>query len=519
MKVSELFGKAGLPFPAEAGSIEIDQIVTDSRKVRRGCLFLCIKGLHTDGHGYVDDAIKAGAAVIVAEQVRDVCVGGAAAYIMLDNTRKAAALLYNALYGDPVEKLKIIGVTGTNGKTSVCFLLTELFRAAGYRCGLLGTVCCQSADGVALSPQNENRLANMTTPDPEQLYAMLAQMVRDGVEYVFMEVSSHALALCKVDAIRFDTAVFTNLTQDHLDFHHTMEEYFLAKQKLFGMCRRAVINRDDEAGERLLMTAGCPTVSVSLTEGDYCALDIETRGMDGSSFRLRTPTETVDVTLPIPGEFSVRNALTAAAVAAEYGIPIEQICAVLMQARGAEGRMERLPIAAEAGISVIIDYAHTPDALEKLLLSVRRFRRQGERILLLFGCGGERDRDKRKKMGRIASQLADTVIVTSDNSRSEDPEQIMAQIIKGMDKERPYIVIGDRRAAIEWAVLSARQGDILLLAGKGHERYEINGEGRRPFDERKIVTAALRRRMSEGSAEEKKNKEERKKTNEGQCWL
>ncbi len=494
MKISELFGKAGLNYPPEAGDIEIDQIVTDSRKVRPGCLFLCIKGLHTDGHGYADDAIKAGAAVIVAEQVRDVCVGGAAAYIMLENTRKAAALLYNALYGDPVGKLKIIGVTGTNGKTSVCFLLTELFRAAGYRCGLLGTVCCQSADGVALSPQNADTLANMTTPDPEELYRMLAQMVRDGVEYVFMEVTSHALTLCKTDAIFFDMAVFTNLTQDHLDFHLTMEDYFLAKRKLFRSCRRAVINRDDEAGKRLLSTVRCPAVSVSLTEGDYCAHDIEKKGVNGSAFRWQTPTESIGISLPIPGDFSVMNALTAAAVAAEYGISSDLIRQTLAKARGAEGRMERMPLAEDAGLSVVIDYAHTPDALEKLLQSVRGFRRQGERVVLLFGCGGDRDRDKRKQMGRIASQLADLVIVTSDNSRSENPEQIIADILKGMDKERPYTVIGDRRLAIETAVQTAKTGDILVLAGKGHERYEIIGDRRLPFDEREIVMEALRRR-------------------------
>ncbi|MBE6546860.1 MAG: UDP-N-acetylmuramoyl-L-alanyl-D-glutamate--2,6-diaminopimelate ligase [Ruminococcaceae bacterium] len=501
MKVSELFGKAGLSYPPETGDIEIDQIVTDSRRVQPGCLFLCIRGLHTDGHGYADDAIKAGAAVIVAEQVRDVCVGGAAAYIMLENTRKAAALLYNALYGDPVSKLKIIGVTGTNGKTSVCVLLTELFRAAGYRCGLVGTVCCQSADGVALSPQNADTLANMTTPDPEELYRMLAQMVRDGVEYVFMEVTSHALALSKVDAILFDTAVFTNLTRDHLDFHHTMEEYFLAKRRLFNICRRAVINRDDEAGERLLSTVRCPAVSVSLTEGDYCALDIVKQGTGGSVFRFQAPDEEIEIALPIPGEFSVMNALTAGAVAAEYGIPLALIRRTLEQTRGAEGRMERLLLAENAGLSVVIDYAHTPDALEKLLQSVRGFRRQGERIVLLFGCGGDRDRDKRKQMGQIASQLADLVIVTSDNSRGEDPDGILTDILKGIDKERPYTVIRDRRLAIETAVLSAKPRDILVLAGKGHERYEIDRKGRHPFDEREIVREALKRRHAAGAEE------------------
>ena len=496
MRLSELFGRAGLEYPPELGGLDVTKIVTDSRQVTPGCLFLCIKGLHSDGHGYVNDAIKAGAAVIVAEQVRDACVGGAAAYIMLENTRRVAALLYNAWYGDPVSKLKIIGVTGTNGKTSVCFLLTELFRAAGYRCGLVGTVCCQSADGRALPPQNADSLANMTTPDPEELYRLLAVMAQDGAEYVFMEVTSHALALCKADAILFDTAVFTNLTQDHLDFHQTMEEYFSAKRRLFDRCRRAVINTDDEAGRRLWAQVRCPAVTCSVTEGDYCALDRESRGIDGSVYRLKAPKGEIPIVLGIPGGFSVMNSLEATAVALEYGISPATVQRVLQSTGGVTGRMERLPTDGTP-LSVLIDYAHTPDALEKLLRSVWEFRRPTERIVLLFGCGGDRDRSKRKEMAQIASRFSDFVIVTSDNSRSESPEQIFSDIMKGLDKEKPYAVIRDRRGAIQFAVLHARPGDILILAGKGHETYEIDAQGRHPFDERRIVREALARRGAE----------------------
>ena len=496
MKVSELFGRAGLRYPPETGEIEIEQIVTDSRRVTPGSLFLCIEGLRTDGHRYIDDAIQAGAAVIAAEHVRDACVGGAAAYIMLQNTRKASALLYNALYGNPSEKIKIIGVTGTNGKTSVCTLLAELFEAAGYRCGILGTVFCRSADGVVLSPQNSDSLANMTTPDPENLYPMLAKMAEDGVEYVFMEVTSHALALCKTDAIRFDMGVFTNLTQDHLDFHGDMESYFQAKQKLFSMCRRAVIHADDPYGARLLQTISCPAVTCSAGEGDYCALEVRARGANGSSYRMKTPAGSVSLQVSIPGSFSVTNSLLAGAVALEYGISPTVLQSVFANTNGVCGRMERVS-SGQSGPTVLIDYAHTPDALEKLLKSVHGFRRAGERILLVFGCGGDRDRGKRKEMAHIASRLADTVIITADNSRTEDPEQIFSDILKGMDKEKAYAVIPNRKEAIERAVTEARPGDLVILAGKGHERYEIDAEGRHPFDERRIVKDALKKRAKQ----------------------
>ena len=494
MKVSELFGRAGLSYPPELGEIEIKTIVTDSRRVTPGSLFLCIEGLHTDGHRYIDDAIQAGAAVIVAERVRDACVGGAAAFIMLQNTRKASALLYNALYGNPSEKLKIIGITGTNGKTSVCTLLSEVFERAGHRCGVIGTVCCRSADGQVLSPQNTDSLANMTTPDPEELYPMLARMVEDGVEYVFMEVSSHALSLCRVDALRFEMGVFTNLTQDHLDFHGDMESYYQAKKKLMSLCRRAVVNVDDLYGKRLSEQGGCPIITCSADMGDFCALDIKGRGVVGSIYRMKTPRGSFPVRLAIPGSFSVTNSLLVGAVAIEFGIEPETIQSVFAHTRGVCGRMERVSFPDPSAPVVLIDYAHTPDALEKLLKSVHGFRQSGERIVLVFGCGGDRDRGKRKEMAHIASRLADFVIITSDNSRTEPREQIFADILRGMDKEKAYEVIPDRRQAIRSAVLGARERDLVILAGKGHERYEIDAKGRHPFDEREIVRDALRER-------------------------
>lgn len=493
MKLSELFRKAELNYPPQYGEIEINQIVTDSRRVRKGCLFLCIKGTQTDGHGYVDDAIKAGAAVIVAEQVRDVCEGGAAAYIVLENTRKAAALLYNALHGKPTDRLKIIGVTGTNGKTSVCYLLDAILREAGYRCGLIGTVECRDPDGKPITLKSQDKTSSMTTPDPEELYAMLEELAEAGADYVVMEVTSHALALEKVAPICFDTAVFTNLTQDHLDFHQTVEAYYQAKKQLFRQCRRAVICTDNPYGVRLQDETNVPTATCSKTAGDYTAAHSVSLGKNGSSFLLNTKTGSYPMRLRAVGSFMIENALVAASVAMEYGISPTVIAKVLERTKGAPGRMEVLSTA-DTEPTVIIDYAHTPDALEKLLRSARTLRGEKGRVILLFGCGGDRDRSKRKEMGAIATELADEVYLTSDNSRGEDPMQILRDILKGMNKEKIFSVIPDRRKAIEEAVLSAKSEDILLLAGKGHETYEITADGKHSFDEREIVAEALKKR-------------------------
>lgn len=499
MKLAELFGRAELDYPPVYGELEITKIVTDSREAVEGCLFICIDGLHTDGHRFVRDAVDAGACVIIAERVREACVGGAAACILLENTRRAAALLYDAWYGNPSKALKIVGVTGTNGKTSVSTLSYEIFEGCSIPCGLIGTVCCRSKGGRVLEPRSSDPNANLTTPDAAELYAMLAQMVADGVEYVFMEVSSHALSLEKVSAIRFELAVFTNLTRDHLDFHGDMQGYFDAKKRLFTMCRRAVLFTDDEAGRRLYEEAGCPAVRCSLkSEGDYCAQEIQNDGMSGSRYLLRTPNERIPIAIGLVGRFFIENSLLAAAVACECGIDARRIGELLRSARGARGRMERL---SEVGsdFEILIDYAHTPDALEKLLLSVRELRMPKGRIVLLFGCGGERDRGKRKEMAMIASRLSDEVIVTEDNSRGEAVDQIFGDIVRGLDRNKPYRVIRDRREAIRTAVLEARAGEILILAGKGHEQYEIGSLGRMPFDERQIVAEAIRERSLRAS--------------------
>ncbi len=490
MKLSELFLGASLPYPPEYGDVEIESIVSDSRRVTEGSLFLCLKGLHSDGHEYEDEAIRRGARVIVAERVRDACVGGAAVRIVLENTRKAAALLYSSFYGNPAKHMKIVGVTGTNGKTSVASLLCEVLRTAGVRCALLGTVSAEDANGRTLA-----YATGMTTPDPEILYPLLRKMAESGAEALVMEVSSHALALHKVDAIRFEMGVFTNLSQDHLDFHGSMEEYFSAKKRLFSLCRRACVCIDSSAGRELceyLKTIACPLVTCSVKPfGDYCALEKRERGFDGVDFVLRTPVGEFALSSALCGKFALVNSLMAAALAWEFGISPDAVALALKSTKGVRGRMELAVTPNTAAPSVLIDYAHTPDALEGLLLGARELRRKGGRVILVFGCGGERDRGKRREMATIATRLADLVIVTSDNSRGEDPDIIFGDILRGIDKEKPYLVLRDRRDAIREAILGARPCDLVVLAGKGHETYEIDAEGKHPFDEREIVREAL----------------------------
>lgn len=493
MKLSQLFSRARLSFPEELGDINLSGIETDSRRVSPNCLFLCIRGLHADGHEFVSEALEKGAAVIVAEKVHDACAGGAAT-VLVEDTRRAASLLYHAWYGNPAEHMKLIGVTGTNGKTSVSFMLTAILEEAGHPCGLIGTVCCTSPGGRRLATHPENETANMTTPDPSELFRLLAEMRADGAEFVVMEVTSHALALRKIEGLTFEIGVFTNLTQDHLDFHSDMESYFCEKAKLFDVCKRALICVDDPYGRRLFKQLKCPSVSCSRSSEENAgafASDIRYYGMRGCSYLWHFGREESRVFLPLAGTFAVMNSLEAATAARLLGLSPRQILCALRYMKQVPGRMELVPLGGAADFRVLIDYAHTPDALEKLLKSLISAKHGKERILLLFGCGGERDRSKRREMAHIASRLSDFVILTSDNARNENPKAILVDIQRGMDKEKPYVVIEDRREAIRFGVSLCRTGDILVLAGKGHETYEINRTGKHPFDEKQIVMEAL----------------------------
>lgn len=496
MKLLTLCRAANLMCPVGAEETEICGIASDSDCVGQQFLFVCIKGLHADGHDYIASAVAHGAVCVVAQsgasvpQLPDVIVLRSA------DTRSALARLWNAWYGFPAEKMKFIGVTGTNGKTTVTHLLRAVFEGALHRCGVIGTVGCVSA-GRSLDARGHNVLANMTTPEPEELYRVLAEMVRDGVEYVLMEVTSHALVLGRVAPIYFEVGIFTNLTPEHLDFHGTMEEYAKAKALLLRQCECAIVNMDSPYGPffRELAQQRVITCSATRTDSDFYARKIDADAANGISYQLRADGLSVNIHCPITGFFNVTNSMQAAVCALHCGIRPSAVQSALASVGGIKGRMENVRLGLGADFTVLLDYAHTPDALENLLKTVVGMKQEGQRIVLLFGCGGDRDRTKRPVMGRIAAALADRIILTSDNSRSEEPEQIIREILTGVPEGTDCRVIVDRRAAIEDAVFHAEAGDILLLAGKGHEEYEINREGRHPFSEREIVKFAFSKRQ------------------------
>lgn len=486
MRLEDLLCGTGIECPGNYKDTEISSIVTDSSRASENSMFIALRGSKTDGHDHIEDAIKNGAVVIVAEQVRDECVGGAA-IILVDNTRRAAALLYNSECGYPTKRLKLIGVTGTNGKTSVCFMLKSIFEAAGKACGVIGTL------GVKISGcEDEFCTSGLTTPEPSELYPALAKMADMGVEYVFMEVSSHAVSKGRIDGLSFDVGVFTNLTRDHLDYHGTMENYFLTKASFFEQCKRKIVSVDCPYGRRLtLLYGGCVTCSVSGT-GAYYTRDVRF-GREGASFELCYPSGKEKIELSALGDFSVINSVEAAAAALECNLPISAVKVGLLRFFGAEGRMQR---AYSGDFDVIIDYAHTPDALENALVSARRLCRGRGGVTVVFGCGGERDRGKRKQMAHLASKYAHACVITSDNPRGEDAWGIISDILKGVDKQKPYAVIESRAEAIRYAVATAKSGDVVLVAGKGHEKYQIDADGAHAFDERELVLSAIAQRQS-----------------------
>lgn len=493
MRLRELLQEAGIaPLDiARFSDEEINGISSDSRTLRQGEIFVAIKGLRHDGTSHIGEALSKGAALVICE-----CPVQYGSVLCVDNAREALARLFDAWYGHPGRELQLIGVTGTNGKTSTATMLFHILQYAGYSCGLIGTVESRLGDTV-LSVGSDNRLANMTTPDPAQLYRLLAQMRDGGARYVVMEVTSHALAFAKVSPLRFERAIFTNLSPDHLDLHGDMEAYFAEKQKLFRICEGAVISCLSSYGERLADALEIPVWRVDAST----VQDVVLNGPSGICFTLRLPdADKLSLRMPVAGEFSVENGALAAMTAMSLGIDKGVTVAALSAFGGVRGRMERVT-SGEEDISVFLDYAHTPDALEKLLRTVRGFCTEAGRITVLFGCGGDRDRSKRAQMGRIASRLADMVILTSDNCRSERAEDILRDILKGVDKEKPYRVIVDRREAICFAISTARRGDIVVLAGKGHEEYEIRGRERLAFSERTIVKACLAERRGDRHAD------------------
>ena len=466
-----------VPVRGDVPDLDIAAVTADSRLVTPGALFVAIPGLQTDGAKFIGQAREKGAAASVGAPA-------SGAQIHVDDPRAALALIAANFYGHPADKLSLVGVTGTSGKTTTTKMIESIFDAGGEPAGLVGTIEYRAGD--------ERLVADRTTPDAVVLQQWFAKMVDAGVRHAVMEVSSHALALRRTYGIRFAAAVFTNLSQDHFDFHKDFEDYFRAKRILFDQISGpdcAVINADDEFGRRLIgeigggMTFG--------REGDIrpaSDFEISTRGLRGA---LRTPAGELRVESAMLGQPNLYNWMAAVGAAIVVGIPVAQIEAGIRSLESVRGRFET--VAAGGGPTVIVDYAHKPDALEKLLHAVRALAGP-KKIVVLFGCGGDRDKDKRPKMGAIAARLADRVVLTSDNPRSEKPDAIIDDIERGMSGARNYVRITDRREAIARTIDAATDHDVIVIAGKGHESYQVVGEQIIHFDDREEAELALKKK-------------------------
>ena len=465
------------------GEPEVTGLAYDNRLVAPGSLFFCVRGFTRDGHDFAADAVARGAAALVVERELPLAVP----QLLVDDVRAAMAPAAAAFYGDPTASLRVVGITGTNGKTTTAFLVRALLEAGGLATGLLGTVKSVVA-GV-------EREVTRTTPEALDLQRTFREMADGGDRACVMEVSSHALALHRADAIHFAAAVFTNLTQDHLDFHPTMEDYFQAKRLLFttdggGVAEAGtacVVNVDDPYGARLAADLGDRATTFALrADADYRAGELQT-GLEGSSFTVQTPDGPLSLRSPLRGEFNVSNVLGALAVARQLGIDAAVCAEAIATAGQVPGRFETVDEGQP--FAVVVDYAHTPDSLENVLSAARPLTRG--RLRVVFGCGGDRDRGKRPQMGEIARRLADDVIVTSDNPRSEDPEAIIAEVLKGTGPDVMHDA--DREAAITRAIGDAAPGDVVVIAGTGHEQGQEFADGHRiPFDDVSVARAVLR---------------------------
>jgi UDP-N-acetylmuramoyl-L-alanyl-D-glutamate--2,6-diaminopimelate ligase len=502
MRLDEL--TAGLDPGARAGagngerSVDITGLAYDSRSVAPGDLFFCVGGLRVDGHQFAPQAVQAGAAALVVERA----LGLGVPEVLVDSARAAMAPLAARFYGDPARELQVLGVTGTNGKTTTTYLLRALLAASGLQCGLLGTV--KSVVG------GRELAVARTTPEAIDLQADLRAMLEGGDRACAMEVSSHALELARTDAIPFAAAVFTNMTRDHLDFHGTMEDYFQAKRRLFAPAVGeppgvSIVNVGDAYGRKLAgEIEGVLSFAVD-RPADYSATNLRCE-FDGCRFALHTPEGDREVALPMPGRFNVANALGAVGATHALGHELDTLIDALEQGVHVPGRFE--PVDEGQDFAVLVDYAHTPDSLENVLRAARELAGAGEggkaRVICVFGAGGDRDRGKRPEMGEIAARLADFAIVTSDNPRSEDPEQIIAEIMggvttaagarhRGSGSPAPHVrSVPDRREAIAEAIASGRRGDVLVIAGKGHEQgQELAGGRKVPFDDVAVARQAL----------------------------
>ena len=476
MKLKDLLQGISVVEMAANPDMNIEVVAYDSRKVTKDAMFVAISGFAVDGNRFVPMAIEKGAAVVVTAQKPESEIP----YVLVESDREALALISANFFNQPSKKMTMIGVTGTNGKTSVTLLLKQVLeKVLGAKVGLVGTMENQIGDEVVPTER--------TTPESYELQALFSKMVDAGCSHCVMEVSSHAITLDRIAGMHYAVTAFTNLTEDHLDFHKTMEAYCDAKAELFRRCDKAAVNCDDEWFERITANATCDILTTSTKkEAGLRAEELELHA-DGIAFTAVHGDEQARVTLPIPGKFTVYNALTVLGIALQLGIRLQDAATALATAQGVKGRVEVVPTPGKP-YTVLIDYAHTPDGLENVLSSVRGFCKG--RLIAVFGCGGDRDPMKRPIMGRIGVELADHAIITSDNPRTEDPMTIIRNIVAGVE-EGSYEVIEDRRKAIRYAMDIAGKDDIIVLAGKGHETYqEINGV-KYHLDEREEVAAHL----------------------------
>lgn len=474
--------------------LNINGIEVDSRKVKSGNLFICLPGFTVDGHDYVNKAVENGAVALVCQRELPIAVP----QIIVTDSRFAMSVMSDIFYEQPSHKLRVIGVTGTNGKTTTTHLIEKILADQGYLSGLIGTIKTKIGTEVF---ENKN-----TTPDSIELQKSFAKMVDVGSDYVIMEVSSHALDLGRVKGVDYNIAVFTNLTQDHLDYHHTMDQYRNAKGLFFSQLgnsyekerkenKYAILNGDDVASEYYKRVTASQVITYGIdNEADVNGTDIVISA-NGTSFTLSSFMGSIKINLKMIGKFSVYNALAAATVAIVEGVSLESIKKSLESIDGVDGRFEAVNEGQE--FTVIVDYAHTPDSLENVLKTVKEFA-QGK-VFCIFGAGGDRDRTKRPIMGQIATKYSDFTIITSDNPRSEDPDMIIADILEGVKKisvNNSYIAITDRKSAIEYAIANAKAQDVILIAGKGHETYQIIGTEVIHFDDREIARAAIRGKLT-----------------------
>lgn len=469
MKLSQLLESANFE------DREIRGITCDSREVKEGFAFICINGSKSDGHDYAEMALKQGAAAIITERKL-----GIPNEITVDDTHSAYSDMSAEWFQRPADSLKLIGVTGTNGKTSVTYMLKKILEAAGEKVGLIGTI--QNMIGDEIIPSKN------TTPGAYELNSLFAQMKEQGCTYAVMEVSSHALEQHRVHKLNFEAAVFTNLTQDHLDYHGTMENYLEAKKRLFCMCKIAVINSDDEYAQKITEGLGCKIVTYST--GDYSTYSAKAIKYRPASVDYEFVGDNLikHIKVSTGGKFTVYNSLAAVSTVCELGLDVGDAAAALATLNGVKGRAEVVPC--DRNFTVIIDYAHTPDGLKNILSTFRECEKN--RLTVLFGCGGDRDKTKRPIMGSFAARYADFVIITSDNPRSEEPSAIIDDILVGLDgMTTPYKVIENRVEAIKYAIATAQKGDIIVLAGKGHETYQILKDETIHLDEREVVAEAL----------------------------